>query len=226
MFRLVSLAFASWVSLFVAVLNDEAKDSAPPPTTTTEVAWSGNPLIIQPLSADSHESEESIPQVPAIPNGVTYEGEGGPEPTSHYLSSTTTTLVPLPVWEGSIPEVYGEGSGCSQAKANIIARAMWDRGANDDSVKNMLRIISRESLCDSSAHNGNTRTRDDSWGLCQQNNLSGWFNEGKLLENYDRFAFADDFAYNAESCAVMWAECGVGPWNYGNYYCSTPRELR
>ena len=133
---------------------------------------------------------------------------------------------PIREWEGSIPEIYGEGSGCTRGEATIIANALWDRGASDDSVKKMLRIISRESNCDSSAHNPNRATRDDSWGLCQQNNLSGWFDNGKLLENYDRFAFADNFAYNAESCAVMWEECGVGPWNYGSYYCSTPRELR
>jgi len=201
MIRLVSLAFASWFSLVVAVLNDEARDSAVAESVATTTV-----------------AEVVVTTLPP------YLGEGGPEPEYH-LETTTTTL-PLPVWTGSIPEVYGEGSGCSQDKANIVARAMWDRGASDDSVKDMLRIISRESLCDSSAHNGNTRTRDDSWGLCQQNNLSGWFDEGKLLENYDRYAFADDFAYNAESCAVMWEECGVGPWNYGNYYCSTPRELR
>lgn len=175
-------------------------------------------------------STELLPDTQYRTAGLpTYDGEGGPEPEYHL--ETTTTTIPAPpedtrVWTGSIPEIYGEGSGCSQEEANIIARAMWDQGASDDSVKKMLRIVSRESICDSSAHNGNTRTRDDSWGLCQQNNLSGWFDEGKLLENYDRFAFGDDFALNAESCAVMWAECSVGPWNYGNYYCSTPRELR
>lgn len=146
--------------------------------------------------------------------------------SSSTSTSTTTTTLPLRSWEGSIPEVYGEGSGCTQEEADIIARSLWEVGASDESVLKMLRIISRESLCDPSAHNGNRKTRDDSWGLCQQNNLSGWFNEGKLLEHFDRFQFANDFAYNAEACALMWSECSVGPWNYGNYYCSTPKELR
>ena len=207
MIRLISLAASAWLALAVSVLAEENRDNVALEATTTTVA-----------------------EV-ATTTEYLYEGEGGAEPTTYYLSttsttSTTTTTVPLPEWTGSIPEVYGDGSGCTQEEASIIARALWDRGASDETVTKMLRIISRESLCDPSAHNGNRDTMDDSWGLCQQNNLSGWFNEGKLLENYDRFAFADDFAYNAESCAVMWAECSVGPWNYGNYYCSTPKELR
>jgi len=210
MSRLVFLAYSALASVVLSFTLDATSAET---TIATE--------------APSVEAEASTTTEAPTTTSTTvkgYEGEGGIEPTSYYLSTTST--VPLPEWTDTVPEVYGEGSGCTQEEASIIARALWDRGASDDSVKKMLRIISRESGCDSSAHNGNTRTRDDSWGLCQQNNLSGWFNEGKLLENYDRFAFGDDFAYNAESCAVMWAECGVGPWNYGNYYCSTPRELR
>ena len=225
MHRIVLLAASAWATITVSVLAEENRNNAAQesPPETTEVVWDANPMVLSDLGADMHNSEEWVPQVP----NTGYHGEGGQEPTTHYLSTTTTTTtVPLPEWTGSIPEVYGEGSGCTQEEASIIARALWDRGASDDSVTKMLRIISRESLCDSSAHNDNSRTRDDSWGLCQQNNLSGWFDEGKLLENYDRYAFASDFALNAESCAVMWAECSVGPWNYGNYYCSTPKELR
>ncbi|NDB65805.1 MAG: hypothetical protein EB168_09080 [Euryarchaeota archaeon] len=218
--RLTFLALVSVLSLSL-YLTATALEAPPQVTAPAEPVeapvWSLVP-IAPPLSADMHDSEEWIPQVPALPEGVIY--------TDIIPTTTTTTTIPLPEWTGSIPEVYGDGSGCTQEEASIIARALWDRGASDETVTKMLRIISRESLCDPSAHNGNRNTRDDSWGLCQQNNLSGWFDEGKLLENYDRFAFAGNFAYNAESCAVMWEECGVGPWNYGNYYCSTPRELR
>lgn len=210
MSRLVFLAYSALASVVLSFTLDATIADT---TIATEAPS---------VEAEASTTTEAPTTTSATVKG--YEGEGGIEPTYYYLSTTST--VPLTEWTGTLPEVYGEGSGCTQEEASIIARALWDRGASDDSVKDMLRIISRESGCDSSAHNGNTRTRDDSWGLCQQNNLSGWFNEGKLLENYDRFAFADDFAYNAESCAVMWAECGVGPWNYGNYYCSTPRELR
>lgn len=177
-----------------------------------------------PLVDISSMWDVSIPETTVIED--TYQGEGGPEPEYHLASTTTTTTTTevLRVWKGKIPEVYGEGSGCTQQEASIIARAFWDVGAFDKDVEWALGIISRESSCDSSAHNDNSRTRDDSWGLCQQNVLSGWFNEGKLLENYDRFSFANDFELNAESCALMWAECGRGPWNYGNYYCSTPKK--
>lgn len=209
--RLVFLAYSALASVVLSFTIDATSTGTTPATEVTSVEAEASTTTEAPTTTSTTVK--------------TYEGEGGVEPTSYYLSTTSTTVA-LPTWEGSLPEVYGEGSGCTREEASIIARALWDLGANDDSVKKMLRIISRESLCDSSAHNDNTRTRDDSWGLCQQNNLSGWFNEGKLLENYDRFAFASDFALNAESCAVMWAECSVGPWNYGNYYCSTPRELR
>lgn len=223
MLRLVYLAFASWASLFVAVLNEEAREAAPTTTTTTESPWAGDPLIVGSLSADNHSSEEAIPQVPALPDGVTY----APVTTSPTLPPVqTTTTVPPREWEGDIHEEYGDGTGCTQEEANIVARAMWDVGASDSSVEWMLYVISRESTCDSSVHNGDRSTGDDSYGLCQQNNLSGWFDEGSLLENYDRFAFASDFDLNAEACAVMWAECGKGPWTRGDYGCSTPKELR
>ena len=208
--RLVFLAYSAVASVVLSF--------------TLDATSTGNTTATEASSVEAEASTTTEAPTTTSTTVKAYEGEGGVEPTSYYLSTTSTA--PLPEWTGSIPEVYGEGSGCTQEEASIIARAMWDQGASDDSVKKMLNIVSRESLCDPSAHNGNRNTMDDSWGLCQQNNLSGWFNEGKLLENYDRFAFADDFAYNAESCALMWSVCSVGPWNYGNYYCSTPRELR
>ena len=221
MIRLVYMATSAWFALAVSVLaetnREDALQEAPP--TEQSATWAGNPLVLADLSADMHDSEEWIPQ---IPNPV-YTGYRDLETTT---TTTTTTTLPPPEWLGNIPEEYGPGSGCTQEKASIIARAMWDRGALDSSVEWMLYVVSRESLCNSDAHNGNRSTGDDSWGLCQQNNLSGWFNEGSLLENYDRFAFADDFVLNAESCAVMWEECGKGPWTRGDYGCSTPKELR
>lgn len=202
MLRLVYLAFASWASLFVAVLNEEAREATPTITTVIEAPSTTVEIVRQEVTSTT---------IPAT--------------TSTTIPPTTTT-VPLPQWEGDIHEEYGDGTGCTREEANIVARAMWDVGASDSSVEWMLYVISRESTCDSSVHNGDRSTGDDSFGLCQQNNLSGWFDEGALLENYDRFAFASDFALNAESCAVMWAECGKGPWTRGDYGCSTPRELR
>lgn len=215
--RLTFLALVSVLSmsLYLTATALETPQVTAPTTTVEVPVWTVVPFS-PPLSADMHDSEEWVPQVPALPEGVIYTD----------IVPTTTTTIPLPEWTGRIPEEYGPGSGCTQEKANIIARAMWDRGALDSSVEWMLYVVSRESLCNSDAHNGDRSTGDDSWGLCQQNNLSGWFNEGKLLENYDRFAFADDFALNAESCAVMWEECGKGPWTRGDYGCRTPKELR
>jgi len=133
---------------------------------------------------------------------------------------------PTPAWGGNIPNHYGEGSGCTREQASIIAIAMWAEGANDDSVEWMLGTISRESHCNSSAYNGNRNTGDNSYGLCQLNTLAGFFRTGQILDGYDYNAFAEDFQLNAQACARLWAVCGKGPWNYGNYYCSTPSELR
>lgn len=129
---------------------------------------------------------------------------------------------PERVWTGSRPAYYGGDTGCTQANANLIARAMWDVGANDQQVLRMLNIVSRESGCDSSQRNLNSRTRDDSWGFCQINVLAGWFSTGALLAGFNRWAFADDPRTNARACAALYARCGFGPWNYGNYYCRQP----
>lgn len=128
---------------------------------------------------------------------------------------------PPRVWTGNIPVQPG-GKGCSQANANLIARAMWDVGANDSQVRKMLLIVSRESGCDSAAYNGNRRTGDDSWGFAQQNSLAGFWDPGGILENYNRFAFATDPALNARAVAAMYAVCGFHPWNKPNYGCRRP----
>ena len=230
--RAIAILLAAVGSIGVARVGSEIKPQAvvtePPPAAIAEQF--GNPLIIQDLNADWSSSEEWIPQVPKLPAGITLEElpdpEPDPAPEPEPVAPTTTAPPPEPEWTGNIPEHYGPGSGCSRAKATIIARQMWAVGASDESVEWMLRIVSRESRCDSAAHNGDRSTGDDSYGLCQQNNLSGWFSEGKLLESFDRFAFATDFDLNARSCAVMWAECSKGPWTKGDYGCYTPKELR
>ena len=126
-------------------------------------------------------------------------------------------------WAGPRPAYYGAGSECSPGEATEVAHAMWDVGANDAEIERMLGIISRESGCDSGAVNMNSRTKDASHGLCQQNSLASWFKQGQLLGHIDRWAFPNDFSLNAYSCALMWSRCSFGPWNYGNYYCRRPR---
>ena len=128
---------------------------------------------------------------------------------------------PTPVWTGNIP-VHPGGRGCSQTNANLIANAMWDVGANDSQVQKMLLIVSRESGCDSAAHNGNRKTGDDSFGFAQQNALAGFYRPGGILADYDRYAFATDPALNARAVAAMYAACGFLPWNKPNYGCRRP----
>ena len=129
---------------------------------------------------------------------------------------------PPGVWVGTIPSYYGGGTGCTQSLANLVAQAMWGVGANDQQVYRMLNIVSRESGCDSSAHNGNASTGDDSFGLCQLNARAGFFRSGGILAGYDRWSFASDPALNARACAALYARCGFGPWTKPTYGCRRP----
>jgi hypothetical protein len=133
-----------------------------------------------------------------------------------------STSPPRREWTGSIPSYYGSTTGCTQANATLVAHAMWDVGANDQQVYRMLNIVSRESNCHSSAYNGNRRTGDDSWGFCQLNSLAGFFRPGGILEDYNRWSFADDPRHNARACAALYARCGFGPWIKGDYGCRRP----
>lgn len=180
--------------------TNTTKPTTPIPTITiTHQTTTTTTTTPETITNDQHEIKQRTPQ------------------------TTTTTI---PTWTGKIHEEYGPGTGCTQEQANIIANEMRKKGATDKSIEWMLYIISRESTCNSAAHNGNRNTMDDSYGLCQQNNLSGWFDKGQLLENYDRYAFATNFQHNAEACAHMWATCSKGPWTRGDYSCYTPQELK
>lgn len=132
------------------------------------------------------------------------------------------TNPPRREWTGSIPSYYGGTTGCSRSNATLVAHAMWNVGASDWAVEQMLYIVSRESGCDSSAYNGNANTGDDSFGLCQLNARAGFFRSGGILAGYDRWAFASDPALNARACAALYARCGFGPWRKGDYGCRRP----
>jgi len=137
----------------------------------------------------------------------------------------TTTTIPEPRrWTGDIPAYYGDDTGCTPEQADMVARAFWAHEASDDTILWALTMISRESTCDSAAHNGNRSTGDDSWGLCQINALAGHYDPDGIVAEYDRYRFAIDFEHNANACATLWSVCGRGPWNYGNYYCQEPES--
>lgn len=171
--------------------------------------------------ATSTTTPEQFPDLTATVSATPTRGTAVQVADTVYVAPTTT----LPEWDGPLPAYYGPGTECTQEEAGMVARAMWNAGANDDTVLWMLKTMSRESGCDPAAHNGNRNTGDDSWGLCQLNVLAGFFKPGNILGDFDRYRFATDFYYNAQACARLWTECGRGPWNYGNYYCRTPDEL-
>jgi len=141
-------------------------------------------------------------------------GGTGRKPTTQPTSSGA--------WQGSRPAHYGGSTGCSQYMADVVANAMWARGANNNDVTNMLAIISRESGCTTTAFNGSDATKDTSFGLCQINQRAGFFRPGQILAGYSPGAFAGNPEYNAAACATLWARCGFHPWQKGNYGCHRP----
>ena len=136
-------------------------------------------------------------------------------------TTTTTTPPPAPGWNGRIPS-YRSGGACEKWKADSIARSMWNVGASNAAVERMLLIVSRESNCNSGAYNGNRGTGDDSWGICQLNALAGFFSSNGILRSFNRFAFASNFAHNADACAKLYSVCGFGPWTKPTYGCRRP----
>ena len=145
-------------------------------------------------------------------------GGTGRKPTTQ----PTTQATGSGSWQGSRPAYYGGSTGCSQYMADVVARAMWARGAQNWHVEKMLAIMSRESGCTTTAFNGSDATRDTSYGLCQINQRSGIFRPGQILAGYSPGAFAGNPEYNAAACATLWANCGFHPWQKGNYGCHRP----
>lgn len=216
MFMSIRLAIACaatvWGVITWWVIPDDPADSV---EIAAEVVGSTAPHLL----AVSTTTTSAAPAVATVEARVV-------RGSAFQVLSTTTIAEPLPEWDGLIPAVYGEGSGCTRQQATIVAWHVWMAGGSDLTVEWMLQMMSRESTCDPAAHNGNRSTGDDSYGLCQINRLAGWFDDGQLLEDVNPLWFANDFDYNVAACVKLWRECGKGPWNYGSYYCSTPEELR
>lgn len=136
----------------------------------------------------------------------------------------TPTLPPPPMpWLAAIPE-YGNRGACTADEATVITSRFAARGASPDSQSWALWIASRETGCDTSQHNVNQRTRDDSYGWCQLNARAGHFGPNGVLAGWDRNRLLTDLAYASDACAQMWAVCGRGPWQ-PPYSCSPPEEL-
>lgn len=130
----------------------------------------------------------------------------------------------VPMWAGPIP-VYGNRGGCTIENATIITARFAARGASRDTQEWALRMVSRETGCDTSKRNRNERTRDDSYGICQLNARSGHFGPNGILSGWDRDRLLVDLVYAADACAHMWTVCSRGPWT-PPYSCTTPSELR
>ena len=155
-----------------------------------------------------------VPKVVVVRN----TGGTGRKPTTQPATQPTGSGT----WQGSRPAYYGGNTGCSQYMADVVANAMWARGANNNAVTNMLAIMSRESGCTTTAFNGSNATKDTSYGLCQINQRAGFFRPGQILAGYSPGAFAGNPEYNAAACATLWARCGFHPWQKGNYGCHRP----
>jgi hypothetical protein len=114
------IAVSGWVgaSFWFVPQTPEVFDSAapaPPPTTTT--VWVVDPFIIEPLDADRHASEVSIPPMASLPPGIT-------------LSTTTTTL-----------------PGIDDARCGEWWSLAIEVGWTVDDLATLDRIMWRESRC-------------------------------------------------------------------------------
>ena len=136
------------------------------------------------------------------------------------LDSFQATPTIDPLWSGPIP-AYRPGGACTIERATVITDVFRAAGASTDTQIWALTVASRESNCDNTAHNYNTRTRDDSYGWCQLNARSGHFGSNGVLAGWDRNRLLTDFGYNTEACVAMWAVCGRGPWS-PPYSCRVP----
>lgn len=142
------------------------------------------------------------------------------------VAGETIPVPPPPwTWTGPLPNYGGRGA-CTQQEANDVSERFAAAGASWDSQLRMLTIFSRETGCDHTKRNQNSNTGDDSFGPCQLNALSGHFGPNGVLKGWDRWRILTDWYYAIDACVTMWITCGFGPWNYGNYYCSKPAELR
>jgi len=79
----LTIAVSGWagVSFRNSPTDSTAPSPAAPVSTTTTTVWVADPLMIEPLDADRHASEVSIPPVASLPPGIT-------------LSPSTTTTLP------------------------------------------------------------------------------------------------------------------------------------
>ena len=182
------------------------------------------PMI--PVAAQDTETPPTFPVAAVaapdsltVPPAVLVESGAATSPPQR-LNSFQATPTTNPMWAGPIPE-YRPGAACTVERATIITDAFRAAGASTDTQLWALTVASRESNCDNTAHNHNTRTRDDSYGWCQLNARSGHFGSNGILAGWDRDRLLTDFAYNTDACVAMWSVCGRGPWS-PPYSCKKP----
>jgi len=132
--RLTALLIAA-ITLMTGAFVSEAVESQPEPTqavveTTTSAPFVGNPFLIHDLMADNHDSEETIPAVSKLPDGIEYSPRAADREIVSDLSTSTTTTVPLP--EGPCSEYY---------------EVALDAGWEIDQLNKLGRIMKAESAC-------------------------------------------------------------------------------
>lgn len=204
--RLTALLIAA-ITLMTGAFVSDAVESQPEAIqavveTTTSTPFAGNPFLIEELTADTHDSEESIPAVPKLPEGIGYSPRAADREIISTTSTSTTTTIPLP--EGPCSEYYG-----------IALDAGWEI----DQLNKLGRIMKAESAC---IHDIANKTY--SYGLTQiewsahKDWLDSEFGITEREDLYDPYTnllvakWLFDYAENTYGC-------GWQPWYMSGNWC-------
>jgi len=191
---------------------------------TSNIRTVGNPLVMQPLNADDHDSEEWIPQVPNLPEGITLDPNwneilNDPDRTQpadppaplrsiEIKSTTTTTTEPVKPYRQSSQDWI-----CPMWH-DMAVSVGWPQ----EQLSKLSYVIYRESRCDTTQHNPDD-PMGGSNGLMQINQFwckptqywpDGWLQAHGILTTCDELY---DPETNLKAGYHIWLNSGWSPWN-------------
>lgn len=191
----IGLAIFSIWGLVTCESDVQPSIEAAPVSTTTEVTYPMNPFMLEPLSADMHDTESSVPEMAVLPEGITREAV---RPTS----TTTTTTIALP--EGKCSEWYPTAleAGWELDELTKVGRIAWAESRCTHDIANKTYSYGLMQI-EWSAHQGWLKTE---FGITERDALFDPYTN--LLVSRWLFDYADEH-YG----------CGWQPWYMSGEWC-------